>query len=77
MTEPTFIILAGEFHVAVKGTFQSRVFPYTAAGQNYNEPNAPPREDALKKALTLWRKVKRMNPDHEVRFMDFPVVEFL
>ena len=77
MTEPSFIILAGQLHAAAHGTFQSRVFPYTAAGQNYNEPNAPPREEAFKQARTLWRKVKRMNPDHEVRFMDFPVMEFL
>lgn len=74
---PTFVILAGEFHVAVKGTLQSRVFPYTAAGQNYNAVDAPPREEAFKKARALWRKVKRLNPEHEIRFMDFPVTEFL
>ena len=76
MTESTVVIPAGEFHVAVKGTLQSRAFPYTAAGQNYNEPDAPPREEAFKKARTLWRKVKRLNPDREVRLMDFPVTEF-
>lgn len=74
--QPVPTILSGEFHVAAKGTFQSRCFPYTAAGLNYNHADAEPRDVAFKKAKALWRKVKKANPDLEIRLMDFQTTEF-